>query len=306
VNTDEDVSHLSDLPVRVFLSWSGETSHQVAVALREWLRDVLQFVRPYLSSSDTEKGSQWQRVISHNIAESHFGIICLTRSNLDSRWLNFEAGALAKELAAHARVSPFLFRLSQTELTGPLSQLFQTTSAEREDVRKLVHSINRSTTASIDEQAVDRSFERCWPELETRLAAIQDEVGSPALPQRTDRQVLEELLELVRTLSRDTTTNLPSPTTGTMPMSFATPMSVSGTKIIAIPYRGDAVKPDPSLEYVYQIPQQSTTPTFWVDTARTDPSPTPSIVDPEAWLNTGRNEPCPCGSGKKYKMCHGR
>jgi preprotein translocase subunit SecA len=20
----------------------------------------------------------------------------------------------------------------------------------------------------------------------------------------------------------------------------------------------------------------------------------------------GRNEPCPCGSGKKYKQCHGR
>ena len=20
----------------------------------------------------------------------------------------------------------------------------------------------------------------------------------------------------------------------------------------------------------------------------------------------GRNQPCPCGSGKKYKMCHGR
>ncbi len=21
---------------------------------------------------------------------------------------------------------------------------------------------------------------------------------------------------------------------------------------------------------------------------------------------TGRNDPCPCGSGKKYKQCHGR
>jgi preprotein translocase subunit SecA len=21
---------------------------------------------------------------------------------------------------------------------------------------------------------------------------------------------------------------------------------------------------------------------------------------------TGRNDPCPCGSGKKYKLCHGR
>ncbi len=27
---------------------------------------------------------------------------------------------------------------------------------------------------------------------------------------------------------------------------------------------------------------------------------------PEEWKNTGRNEPCPCGSGKKFKHCHGR
>jgi len=23
-------------------------------------------------------------------------------------------------------------------------------------------------------------------------------------------------------------------------------------------------------------------------------------------VSVGRNEPCPCGSGKKYKNCHGR
>ncbi len=27
---------------------------------------------------------------------------------------------------------------------------------------------------------------------------------------------------------------------------------------------------------------------------------------PETWGKVGRNEPCPCGSGKKYKHCHGR
>jgi len=27
--------------------------------------------------------------------------------------------------------------------------------------------------------------------------------------------------------------------------------------------------------------------------------------DPESWGEVGRNEPCPCGSGKKYKHCHG-
>ncbi|MFT3853048.1 MAG: preprotein translocase subunit SecA [Ilumatobacteraceae bacterium] len=30
-----------------------------------------------------------------------------------------------------------------------------------------------------------------------------------------------------------------------------------------------------------------------------------TVVNDE-WANTGRNQPCPCGSGKKFKMCHGR
>ncbi|HEX2509954.1 MAG TPA: SEC-C metal-binding domain-containing protein, partial [Microvirga sp.] len=28
--------------------------------------------------------------------------------------------------------------------------------------------------------------------------------------------------------------------------------------------------------------------------------------NPSSWGRVGRNEPCPCGSGKKYKHCHGR
>jgi len=26
----------------------------------------------------------------------------------------------------------------------------------------------------------------------------------------------------------------------------------------------------------------------------------------EAFAHAGRNDPCPCGSGKKFKHCHGR
>ncbi len=32
----------------------------------------------------------------------------------------------------------------------------------------------------------------------------------------------------------------------------------------------------------------------------------PEKVMPINWQNTGRNEKCPCGSGKKFKHCHGR
>src|SRR5882757_7170267 len=31
-----------------------------------------------------------------------------------------------------------------------------------------------------------------------------------------------------------------------------------------------------------------------------------NAVDPGSWGKVGRNEPCPCGSGKKFKHCHGR
>ena len=36
--------------------------------------------------------------------------------------------------------------------------------------------------------------------------------------------------------------------------------------------------------------------------------PTPAVdpADPSSWKATPRNAPCPCGSGKKYKHCHGR
>ena len=28
--------------------------------------------------------------------------------------------------------------------------------------------------------------------------------------------------------------------------------------------------------------------------------------DPATWGKVGRNESCPCGSGKKFKHCHGK
>ncbi len=28
--------------------------------------------------------------------------------------------------------------------------------------------------------------------------------------------------------------------------------------------------------------------------------------DPATWGNPGRNDPCPCGSGNKFKHCHGK
>ncbi|MFI3256301.1 MAG: SEC-C metal-binding domain-containing protein, partial [Psittacicella sp.] len=37
-----------------------------------------------------------------------------------------------------------------------------------------------------------------------------------------------------------------------------------------------------------------------------DTNPPSFVLDKEEYVGIGRNNPCPCGSGKKYKACHGK
>jgi len=42
-----------------------------------------------------------------------------------------------------------------------------------------------------------------------------------------------------------------------------------------------------------------------VETSNDEPVQKPIVKDVNDWSNTPRNSPCPCGSGRKYKVCHG-
>ena len=65
--------------MKVFLSWSGDRSRQVAAALREWIPLVLQHVEPWMSDHDIGAGDRWAVEIGKRLEENHFGIICLER-----------------------------------------------------------------------------------------------------------------------------------------------------------------------------------------------------------------------------------
>jgi hypothetical protein len=94
----------------------------VALALKEWLPDVLQNVSVWISEHDIDAGSRWSHKLAQALEESRIGIICLTPENQGSRWLQFEAGALSKSLEGESRLIPYLIDMSVSDVEPPLAQ----------------------------------------------------------------------------------------------------------------------------------------------------------------------------------------
>ncbi|WP_274032739.1 TIR domain-containing protein [Streptomyces sp. MMBL 11-1] len=189
--------------MKVFLSWSGERSRKVAEALKRWLPDVIQEIDPWVSSQDIAKGGRGMDELAHELAATDFGIICVTPENKASTWINFEAGALAKQFEI-ARVTPFLIGMKITDLTGPLSKFQATVGGNRQDVRKLIGDLNKASSGrTVSEDRLERSFTRSWPELESALQEAQKVLlpgGVRNTAERSEAEMLEEILLLVRKL----------------------------------------------------------------------------------------------------------
>jgi hypothetical protein len=192
------------LKMRVFISWSGDRSKHIAQALKNWLPDVLQAVKPWMSDADIESGQKWQAEISKQLDECKFGIVCVTPENQAKPWLNFEAGALSKTLGSATFVCPYLHDMEPGGLTGPLTQ-FQSRRADKEGTRQMVYNINGRLGESdkLSQAQVEKAFERWWEELENSLSKCpRVQVSSP---KRNPEELLTEILENTRAVRRDLT-----------------------------------------------------------------------------------------------------
>jgi len=183
----------------VFISWSGEKSRKSAEVLRGWLPNVIQAVTPYYTPKDIDKGKRWSNDIAGKLDVSHFGIILVTRENLNAPWILFEAGALSKNVG-FSHVCPILLDLKPTDLSGPLVQ-FQATTFSKDEIRTLIAAINDTLGDNrINEKNLDNIFEKWWPDLEKAVEKIISDDNSKKKSEeiRSDRDLLEEVLRLVR------------------------------------------------------------------------------------------------------------
>ncbi|GHF14846.1 hypothetical protein GCM10011600_14760 [Pseudolysinimonas yzui] len=162
------------------------------------LAEVLNGVECFVSSKDIAKGARGLNVIAENLNNSDFGLVVVTRANLGSSWINFEAGALGRTLG-HEKVSPLLLDLPEGDVKGPLSQFQMTTLTDKEDVWQLVSDLNAHIDLAIPEGPRRTLYEAAWPTLETAVTEALN--YKPVKAKRAPEDTMEEVLLAVRELS---------------------------------------------------------------------------------------------------------
>lgn len=173
-------------------------SKSLAVALRDWLPLVLNYVKPWVSDKDIGAGDRWAQSVAGELETSNFGIICITPENLQSEWVLFEAGALSKSML-DAKVIPLLFGLELSDLSGPLSQ-FQAQKVELTGIMEVVRSINNAADNKVSEDIILRIVPPLWPTLQAELDKIP-ETRLEEKHMRPQHEILEELVSGVRGLN---------------------------------------------------------------------------------------------------------
>lgn len=206
--------------LRVFISWSGETSKSIAIALRDLLPVIFDNVRPWVSDRDIGAGGRGLQKIASELEDTAFGIIVVTRDNQESAWINFEAGALSKRFGSdESRVVPLLVDMDAiAELEGPLTQ-FQAKLLDRPGVEDLLAAIGDSL--GVSEDVIKRRLATEWEPFMEKVAAARSEATQASKqPKRSVESMVEETLELVRNFVSE-----PSRPKSTTPKSATTALN---------------------------------------------------------------------------------
>lgn len=162
----------------VVISWSKPTSRGVASSLHVWLPKVLPGIQPWMSEEDIAKGKAWFSMLQNALGQARHCIICVTRENVRSEWLYYEAGVIAAK-GDGVLICPYLVGVDAGELSGgPLGQ-FQCTVATKDDTHRLVQSLNLALDKTHDAELLAVNFQSKWPELEKAIG-VEDNTTGPA------------------------------------------------------------------------------------------------------------------------------
>jgi hypothetical protein len=189
--------------LKVFISWSGPRSKAVATHVKQWVSQVFQGSVVFMSDEDIKAGTNWSERIKKELADTTVGIVCMTPENQDAKWINYEMGALSKEVTdGGSRVIPLLIGFSSTTEVGQPAASLNMVMLGQDGFKKIATSlndINAIQRSQVDLDLVsDMWWEKLGPLMEEEAKNVPEAEPAPA----SEGDMVKEILESVRALRR--------------------------------------------------------------------------------------------------------
>jgi hypothetical protein len=100
---------------------------------------------------------------------------------------------------------PLAVDLAPADIANPLGQ-FQAIRLNKDDIGDLLTSMSEVCSTKVSSETLRKTVEKWWPDLEAGLEALAerkyDSAPAVARPARSDRELLEEVLDSVRGIAR--------------------------------------------------------------------------------------------------------
>lgn len=252
-------------------------SESVRDEILKLIEDEITRIVTFHTHSDNEK--QWN--ISE-IAESVSTIFPL-KDDEREHLKNFQnqAGDKIEDARAREKIIYFLFEKA-VQRYGELEELIQLSFGEKQAMRKIEKTI------------MLRAFDMMWMEHLSAMNHLRTGIGLRGYGQRDPlveykKEAYKMYHELLANISRQIVYNI---------------YKVGGQAFIAENYQQAN-----SLRYTAPSKEMNQDSGFTMSGSSAEFSPNDSSSSNRTHYEgkkVGRNEPCPCGSGKKFKKCHGK
>lgn len=158
-----------------------------------------------MSDQDIKAGTNWSERIKRELANTTVGIICMTPENQDAKWINYEMGALSKEVKdGDSRVIPLLIGFSGTQEIGQPAASLNMVMLGAAGFKKIATSLNDVSEIKRDKPDLDLVSDMWWEQLGSPMeeAAKKSPPGEPE--PRSEGAMVAEVLETVRDIAKRT------------------------------------------------------------------------------------------------------
>jgi len=160
-----------------------------------------------------------------------------------------------------------------------------------------------ATMRSVEKQVLLQTIDRNWREHLVTLDHLRSVVGFRGYAQRDPlNEYKSEAFQLFEALLN----KLRSEVTRLLAHVQVMTQEEQQAMIAELQARAEAARAETIARQQPAAAEPARVPAMAAAGAEAAPAADPDDADAARWAQSGRNEPCPCGSGKKYKHCHGR